>query len=192
MSKCQPKSNHSQMQLEAMLYLLDDPALDRNAFEGRLANDSQLAETLAEAVPVFHSLQSVQFDSQSQSVSCLTHSSLYSHRRWQSILVIAASLLMVGFLGWQTLVSIRSRQSEVASASTENVSLNSVVWAWGELRADEPETQLVRDTGDFEYDHSLAMLDPFTVRDVPEWLVMATTDIHEGDNDQKDAKVLIQ
>ena len=187
----EPKSNDSQMQLEAMLYLLDDPALDRNAFEARLVNDSQLAETLAETVRVFHSLQSVQF-SHLQSVSRLGHSSVYSHRRWQSILVIAASLLLVGFLGWQTLVSIRSRQSEVASSSTENVSLNSVVWAWGELRADEPEAQPVRDTGDFEYDHSLAMLDPFMVRDVPEWLVMATTDILEGDNDQKDAKVLIQ
>ncbi len=180
------------MQLEAMLYLLDDPALDRNAFEARLANNSQLAETLAESVCVFHSLQSVQFDSQSQSVGRLAHSSVYSHRRLQSILVIAASLLLVGFLGWQTLVSIRSRQSEVASSSTENVSLTSVVWAWGELRADEPEAQPVRDTGDFEYDHSLAMLDPFMVRDVPEWLVMATTEILEGDNDQRDAKVLIQ
>ena len=191
MANFEPKSNESQMQLEAMLYLLDDPALDRNAFEARLANDSQLAETLAETVRVFHSLQSVQF-AQSQSVGRLAHSSVYSPRRWQSILVIAASLLLVGFLGWQTLVSIRSRQSEVASSSTENVSLNSVVWAWGELRADEPEAQPVRDTGDFEYDHSLAMLDPFMVRDVPEWLVMATTDILEGDNDQKDAKVLIQ
>ena len=191
MANFEPKSNDSQMQLEAMLYLLDDPALDRNAFEARLANDSQLAETLAETARLFHSLQSVQF-AQSQSVARFAHSSVYFHRRWQSILVIAASLLLVGFLGWQTLVSIRSRQSEVASSSTEYVSLNSVVWAWGELRADEPEAQPVRDTGDFEYDHSLTMLDPFMVRDVPEWLVMATADIPEGDNDQKDAKVLIQ
>ena len=83
-------------------------------------------------------------------------------------------------------VAIRSRQSEIASSSTENISSNSVVWAWGELRADEPEAQPLRDAGDFEYDNSLAMLDPFMERDVPEWLVMATTDILDGDNDQKD------
>ena len=192
MTNLDTQSNNADMHMEAMLYLLDDPALDREAFAARLANDSQLAEILAETVSVFQSLQSVQFNSQSQFVVASAHSAVYSNCRWQSIPVIAASLLLVGFLGWQTLVSNRSRQSEIASSSLENVSLNGVVWAWGELRADEPEAQLHRDVGDFEYDHSLAMLDPFIERDVPEWLVMATTDILEGDNDQYDAKVLIQ
>ena len=192
MTNLDNRSNDSQKHLEAMLYLLDDPALDRNVFEARLGSDSQLAEILAETVPMLQTLQSVEFDFQSQFAIRLANSSDSSYRRWQSIFVIAASLMLVGFLGWQTLVSIRSRQSEIASSGAEIVSLNRVVWAWGELKADEPDFQLVRDTGDFENDHSLAMLDPFMERDVPEWLVMATADILEGDIDQSDSKVFIQ
>ena len=106
--------------------------------------------------------------------------------------MIAASLLLVGFLGWQTLNSIRSRNSEVASSGTENVALNRVVLAWGELKADEPESLQHRDSGDFEYVNSLAVLDSFVERDVPEWLVMATTDILAGDDEENVTKVFIQ
>ena len=191
MANSDTKSNESQMHLDAMLYLLDDPILDRFAFEVRLANDSKLSEILTETVLVFHSLQSVKFDSQLQSVDRLAHSSDYSNRRWQAFPVIAASLLLVGFLGWQTLNSIRTRHYEIASG-TENASRNQVVWAWGELRADESESQPLRDAVDFEFDNSLAIHDSFAERDVPEWLVMATTDRLEGDIDPKDVKAFIQ
>ena len=96
------------MQLDAMLYLLDDPALDRDAFEARLANDVQLAEILAEAVSVFQSLQKVEFELEKQSMARTAHASVYSYHRWQSIPAMAASLLVFGYIGWQTIQSMSS------------------------------------------------------------------------------------
>ena len=58
MTAIDPDAIESQMHLEAMLYLLDDSALDRDAFEARLSNDFQLGEILAKAVGTFHNLRS--------------------------------------------------------------------------------------------------------------------------------------
>ena len=190
MANVETKSNESQLHLEAMLYLLEDAALDREAFESRLANDPALGEILAQSVTVFQSLESINFDS--QTIVRATHVSSRSYRSWISLATIAASLLLVSFLGWQTLHSIRSGSTEIATSSTENGSLISVVWAWGELKADDPDAQLLRDVGDSEFENALAMLDPFTERDVPEWLVLATTDVLEDAMDHKDAKAFIQ
>ena len=190
MANVETTSNASQLHLEAMLYLLEDPALDREAFEARLANDTQLGEILAQSVIVFQSLESFRFDS--QTIVRIPQGSGHSYRSWISFATIAASLLLMGFLGWQTLRLIRSSPTEIATSSTENVPLLNVVWAWGELKADDPEAQLLRDGGDGEFEHALALLDPFTDREVPEWLVLATTDILEDGNDQKNAKALIQ
>lgn len=190
MANVENNSSESQLHLEAMLYLLEDPALDREAFEARLANDPQLGEILAQSVTTFQSLESIKFDS--QTIVRVAHGSGHSYRLWISFATIAASLLLMGFLGWQTLRSIRSGPTEIVTSSIEKVSLSNVVWAWGELKADDPEAQLLRDPGDGEFENALAMLDTFTERDVPEWLVLATTDILEDGIDQKDAKALIQ
>ena len=192
MENVETKFIESQLHLEAMLYLLDDAALDREAFEARLANDPRLGEILAQSVTVFQSLESINFDS--QTIVRATHVSRRAYRSWMSLATIAASLLLVSFLGWQTLHSIRSGSTEIAASSTENGFLINVVWAWGELKADDPDAQLLRDVGDGdgEFENTLAMLDPFTEREVPEWLVLATTDVLEDGRDLKDAKAFIQ
>ena len=172
------------MHLDAMLYLLDDPALDRDAFEARLANDAQLAEILAEAVTVFQSLRTVEFASRNQVMARSTHASVYSYRKWQSMAVIAASMLIFGFLGWQTIQSNRIHSNEIA--------LSNVVWAWGELQTDNSAFQLSRDIGDNDFENTLAMLEPTTDSDVPEWLVLATTANVDGIQDLEDAKAFIQ
>ena len=190
MENVETKFIESQLHLEAMLYLLDDAALDREAFEARLANDPRLGEILAQSVTVFQSLESINFDS--QTIVRATHVSRRAYRSWMSLATIAASLLLVSFLGRQTLHSIRSGSTEIAASSTENGSLINVVWAWGELKADDPDAQLLRDVGDGEFENTLAMLDPFTEREVPDWLVLATTDVLEDGMDLKDAKAFIQ
>jgi hypothetical protein len=50
----------SKLHLEAMLYVLEDPALDRVAFEARLSEDVRLGEILADAVELFQSMRSVE------------------------------------------------------------------------------------------------------------------------------------
>ncbi len=172
------------MHLEAMLYLLDDPVLDREAFEARLANDTQLAEILAKAVTVFQSLQTVEFESEKQVMARTAHASVYSYRKWQSILVIAASLLIFGFISWQSIQSIRNHSSKIA--------LNNVVWAWGELQTDNSDSQLSRDIGESDFENTITMLEPSSDIDVPEWLVLATAANLESLADPEDGKALIQ
>ena len=106
MANVETKSNESQLHLEAMLYLLADPALDRDAFEAKLANDPRLGEILAQSVTVFQSLESLEFDS--QTIVRVAHPSSQSYRSWISLATIAASLLLMGFLGLQTLAPIKS------------------------------------------------------------------------------------
>ena len=181
------------MHLDAMLYLLDDPALDRDAFEARLANDSQLAEVLAEAVTVFQSLQSVEFAPQKQVIAQAAqaaqaaHASVYSYRKWQTVAVIAASLLILGFIGWQTIQSIQSNRTH-----SNEIALNNVVWAWGELQTDDSDSQTSRDVGDSDFENTLSMLEPTCDSDVPEWLVLVTAANVEGLADPEDGKALIQ
>ncbi len=184
MTNLETESNESQLHLDAMLYLLDDPALDRVAFEARLADDTQLAEILAEAVTVFQSLQTVDFVPENQVVARTAHASVYSYRKWQSIAVIAASLLILGFIGWQTIHSMRSQSKEIA--------LNSVVWAWGELQTDNSDSQLSRDIGESDFENTIVMLEPSSDIDVPEWLVLATAANVEGIVDLEDGKAFIQ
>lgn len=190
MENVETKLIESQLHLEAMLYLLEDAALDREAFEARLANDPRLGEILSQSVTVFQSLESINFDS--QTIVRATHVSSRAYRSWMALATIAASLLLVSFLGPQTLHSIRSGSTQIATSSTENGSLINLVWAWGELKADDPDAQLLREFGDGEFENALAMLDPFTEREVPEWLVLATTDVLEDGMDHKDAKAFIQ
>ena len=85
MENVETKFIESQLHLEAMLYLLDDAALDREAFEARLANDPRLGEILAQSVTVFQSLESINFDS--QTIVRATHVSRRAYRSWMSILL---------------------------------------------------------------------------------------------------------
>lgn len=184
MAILETESNESQMHLDAMLYLLSDPALDRDAFESRLANDTQLAEILAEAVSVFHSLRTFEFEAEKQVTARTAHASMSSYRKWQSIAVIAASLLFAGFIGWQTIQSIHTHSNEIA--------LNNVVWAWGELQTDYSDSQLSRDVGDSDFENTFAILEPTSESDVPEWLVLATAANVEGGDEPVEGKAFIQ
>ena len=180
-----PHSNLTDEHTEAMLYLLEDPTFDGAAFEARLADDPQLGEILAQAVTTFYLLQAVKFDSTVVPQTFVTRSGSpfeVSYRQWQAISVIAASILMAGFLGWQSLFSIRSGSNEMG--------LTNVVVAWGDLQSDALDLES-RDVSDIDLENALAMTDLTPESDVPEWLVMAATDTSEGFNSDN-AKALIQ
>ena len=179
-------TNMTDEHCEAMLYLLEDPALDRLTFEARLADDPQLGEILAQAVTTFQSLRAVSFESEAVaqiSASGIVSRGVPQYRSWQFASVLAASLLIAVFLGWQTLFSIRSGSNENGSSR--------IVLAWGDLQFDALDIQGVRETGDSEMETSLAMTDLFVENDVPEWLVMAATDAAEG-FDSETEKGLVQ
>lgn len=187
MTDIQSKPDESQLHLEALLYLLGDPVLDRQAFEERLADDSRLGEILSEAVSVYQWTQGVStwrmLPASGPTLSAQPTMAL-PRGVWRTYATLAASLLIIGLLGWQTIPWMRSTSTEIAL-------LNSVVWAWGELQTEESDSQFVRDSSGSDVETAIASQDLTLESDVPEWLVLATADRLDG-HELSDGKALIQ
>ena len=189
MNKTASSSDESQMHLEAMLYLLDDPALDRQAFEARLLNDPQLNEILANSVETFHGLRSTKFDPSSVDAIQVpvrnSHESIARQRLYFPAL--AASLLLACVLSWRVIDLISTDKSNSASP----VSIGSVVLAWGDLQLESEDPMLSQESLDGELASSSNETDSFAESEVPDWLVLAATDISDS-KDSGDGKVFIQ
>lgn len=195
MNKTAPDSNESQLHLDAMLYLLEDPSLDRNAFEARLLEEPKLGEILANSVDAFLKLQATEFDSLPVS-NCqdIRPASSYSGSRGRLFFpAIAASLFLACSVGWLGLVLIQSISSNNASSVSlaSSLSLNSVVLAWGDLQADRDDSSLVQEVSHSDLESSLSLADSFVESDVPDWLVLAATDTTDIIN-PSDGKVFLQ
>lgn len=215
--------NESKLFLEAMLYLLDDPALDRVDFESRLADDVRLCEILAESVSIHQALQlqalqlidvnrqpeidlpalSSQRVVDATRASTASHSNsstsnfTISHRFALSLATIAASLLLVSYIGWQALKSTNGlpfqiakfenkRQastviaSESAASNSEASELRSVLLAWGEVKDSDQSEFLIRFTNFSDLEYASSTHESTEDRDVPEWLVLAAAADLEG------------
>jgi hypothetical protein len=143
--------------LDAMLYVLDDPALDRDEFESRLESDPALGELVAEAVALVDQLkpalrETVQIAPESK------HTTAYFVLKAAWIGAIAAALLIVVSYR-QVFRSVESRSSSVAQA-------------WSDLQL----TPLDQDVDDAAV--SLASfletdLSQSDESDLPDWLVLA-------------------
>ncbi len=189
MNEIAPDSDESQMHLEAMLYLLDDPALDRNAFEARLLNVPQLGEILANSVDAFHGLRFVNFKSNPNNEVHIDRLALSDSgsRQWLFFLALAASLFLVCFTGWRALNLIQTANSNSASS----VSLGSVVLAWGDLQLESEDAVSIQETIDGDLASSSNDTDALEETDVPDWLVLAATDVSDSNN-FGDGKVFLQ
>jgi len=196
-------NDNSHLHLDAMLYLLEDPSLDRDAFEARLENDSQLAEILAESVTTFKSLKSLTHHSvQHISATCNHRTKRHNrHPSWSLATSIAASIGFIGLLSWMVFETNRIQPIELASLPQNSVALRNVVCAWSDLQLDSEST--LGSSGDSlndslngptysEEELALVTHEPFSQKDVPEWLVMATAASLENSIDANDSKVLLQ
>jgi hypothetical protein len=204
-----------------MLYLLEDSSLDRGAFEARLVDNERLGEILAEAVELLHAMR--QSGSEGMTPVYLDASSVRTYadhcvkrdgseavsRSWLGLAVFAASILVVGFLGWQSfrafLPSSISIDSDFAEAR-QNVprssggaeSFKKVVWAWGEVGTGHHEELLTQYASLVDSEVALASCDSVCDNDVPEWLVLATKAILDQDGgvdlpfEDVDSRTLIQ
>jgi hypothetical protein len=198
--------NESQRHFEAMLYVLEDPSLDRAAFEARLLDDDRLCEILAEAVelyqlarrsnddafvPVYLDTASMRTytDRPTRSIGYEVTSS-----SWLGLAVLAGSILMVGYLGWKSFEvfspTSNSVDSEIAMVNQRPPrtpasadSFNKVVWAWGEVGTGHHEELLTQCIGQFDSEVALASSDLVGESDVPEWLVMATKAIPQEEDE---------
>jgi anti-sigma-K factor RskA len=199
----------SQLHWETMRYLLEDPALDCNEFEARLANDHQLAEVLAESVATFQLLKSLGSEAaKSASIRANPVVTLDralqasessrpqgSHRNWNLIACIAASISFIGFLSWMIFETNRIAPIEHELLIQNPVAIKNIVSAWSELQLDDESNtnaDLIVDSSYSEEDLTLVAHDTFSEKDVPEWLVMATVDSLENNIEANDTKVLLQ
>jgi len=204
-------NDDSQLHLEAMLYLLEDPALDRGAFEARLGIDVRLAEVLSESVAMFQLLKSLgpntsESDSREAGLVTVCKPMLQasessgtrgSHRSWNLGACVAASVGFLGFLSWMIFETNRIEPVEHDLMAQNPVAINNIVSAWSELKLDSESNgsdnaDLFAGLSYSEEELTLVAHDAFSEKDVPEWLVMATVDSLENNIEANDTKVLLQ
>jgi len=199
--------DESQLHLEAMLYVLEDPALDREAFEARLEDNSQLAEILAEAVAIYHVTRNVLSrephltptvalslarSATLLSPRLLTTSPNRGGRLVATFATLAASLLVAAILAMQSFQHGNSDAIKLAYANADAASLTKVVLAWGDMQSDLPAFQQVRELLEVESEYNWAMVDPMGESDVPDWLVLATSDNPDSGLELRDGRGLLQ
>jgi len=210
MTAIDPDAIESQMHLEAMLYLLDDSALDRDAFEARLSNDFQLGEILAKAVGTFHNLRSSDLERLAVWPTSMSYRGFdfqnprrergiadgpsppaaapikNSFRTGLFVPTVAASLFFACFLGWQAFL-----MTQTGKINSQLSSLNNVVLAWGDLQSEREDLSLTQESSDSEFAPALSLADSFVESEVPDWLVLAATKALD-ENDSGDGKVFFQ
>jgi hypothetical protein len=166
-------SNPSTHLLEAMLYVLNDPALDRDEYEQRLANDPVLGESVAEAVGLLQDIKSVSGSHTKPMVTIAVSSGTQRTPAafWPWSISIAASIALVACLGWRLFFFEQNNHNQLA-----NVQLVNVVNAWSDLQQldglDNAEDAKLRSVG------LESELTPGTEEvldeDVPDWLISAS------------------
>lgn len=167
--------------LEAMLYVLCDESIDRDAFEAKLESDPALAETVAEAVAIVQGLkQAALISNASMNTKPCFEDSVVRPRQMPFLakglvaMVSIAAAFCVIFFRWQ-------RDTFIASAE----SMPEIAAAWidlSEANTDLMDASISRfeSDGDTESDTESAGLGAehkqLTVADdMPDWMLLAVT-----------------
>lgn len=189
----------SQLYLDAMLYVLEDPALDRAGFEARLDWDFRLAEILTDSVELYELTQSVScweagipaslgassgLDASStrSPFSTVLPNSSSDGRRWSTTSLVLTASLLLSVVGWGVIVQ----------RSSDALSQDDVVLAWGDMQSEMADHQIVREAVDDDSEWTIAMLDAAVEAEVPDWIVLATSDRLDVGLDSKDGKGVLQ
>jgi hypothetical protein len=164
--------------LEAMLYVLNDPALDRDAYEQRLANDPVLGQSVAEAVGLVQDIQAVSGSHTKPMVTIAVSSSAQRTpiAFWPWSISIAASIALIACVGWRFFVFEQNNHNQLANAQLANAQLANVVNAWSDLQhldgLDIAEDAKLRSVG---LDSELSPgTEEVLDEDVPDWLISAS------------------
>lgn len=167
--------------LEAMLYVLCDESIDRDAFEAKLENDLALAEAVAEAVSMVQGLKQAAGSSSASMVSKPRFEGSVVRSRQMSFLakglvamVSIAAASCVIFFRWQRDTVIASAESlpEIAAAWIDLSEANTDLMDASISRFEsDGDTESDTESAGFgaEYKH-LAVAD-----DMPDWMLLAVT-----------------
>ena len=147
--------------LEAMLYVLCDESIDRDAFEAKLESDPALAETVAEAVAIVQGLkQAALISNASMNTKPCFEDSVVRSRQMPFLakglvaMVSIAAAFCVIFFRWQ-------RDTFIASAE----SMPEIAAAWIDLSESDTES-----AGLGTEHKQLTVAD-----DMPDWMLLAVT-----------------
>ncbi len=161
-------NNPSAHLLEAMLYVLNDPALDRDEYEQRLANDPVLGESVADAVGLLQNIKAVSGSHTKPMVTIAVSSSAQRPpvAFWPWSISIAASIALIACVGWRFFVFERNNHNQLAN----------VVNAWSDLQQldglDNAEDAKLKSVG---FDSELSPgTEEVLDEDVPDWLISAS------------------
>jgi hypothetical protein len=173
-----PNNVPDQRDLEAMLYVLRDPAIDCDAFETRMVDDPLLAEAVSHAVSLVFSIKNQnEFNVEYQSLTKTT------------LAKPATSVAMPKFSldpAWMALATISAVVSlfllnlDYASKDGSAEPMSEVAAAWTDLQSTKTEQQssdLKNETSlssQSELDDSLLGLEPKGLdNDLPDWILLA-------------------
>jgi len=171
--------NNNDKGLEAMLYVLCDESIDRNAFEAKLENDPALAEAVAESVSIVQGLKQAAMSSNASMATKPRFEDRVVRSRQISFLakglvamVSIAAAFCVIFFRWQ-------RDTVIASAE----SIPEIAAAWidlNETNTDLMDGSILRFESDSESDTESAGLGAeykqlAVADDMPDWMLLAVT-----------------
>ena len=169
--------NDNDKGLEAMLYVLCDETIDRNAFEAKLENDPGLAEAVAESVSIVQGLKQAAMSSNASMATKPRFEDSVVRSRQMPLLakclvamVSIAAAVCVIFFRWQ-------RETVIASAE----SLPEIAAAWidlSEANSDLMDASISRFESESDTESAglgteykqLAVAD-----DMPDWMLLAVT-----------------
>ena len=161
----------SQNDLDAMLYVLEDPALDRESFESRMADDPNLAHAVANAVYLTESLRHNQVweSFQSNDYPCPLPDGIVSETRaWTTNHVFLATVcasIAIALITWRAMPSNPSHRQ----------SLDEVAITWTAMQSNSIDSNESPVDGIFS--HDLEEVDS-SEWGAPAWLIMATA-VHD-------------
>ncbi|MEQ1824901.1 MAG: hypothetical protein ABL921_03115 [Pirellula sp.] len=153
--------------LDVMLYVLNDPALDRDSFELKLADNPELCEQVAQGVALLAGVRA------HTAISHPTISSVVPRPLhpvdWRWIASLAASLTIV--VGWSW-ISWTNRSQQVSYTSMVDA------WSYFHRESQEP-TDLISETSFQGVELAYAEIPTSSdgneqEDDFPEWLIAAT------------------
>ncbi len=175
MMKPEPMSNQIEMQWNIDRYLLDDPTLDREAFEQQMLADDSLAEQVAASVANFQVLSQAASILSAPTLPPVRSRALSRPALWATL--TAAAILLVAFTGWRFMkVSSDDQLARIADNWTAIENLSSSDSVDLALAVDASDASALEPTT--TYSHSGDEATDADSREQSDWLVEAAREFY--------------
>jgi hypothetical protein len=173
-----PNNDSDQRDLEAMLYVLRDPAIDCDAFEARMIDDPILAEAVANSVSLVFAIKSQ--DEVNVECQSLTKPTLAKPATSVSMPKFSFDPAWMALATISAVVSLFLLNLDYSSKDGSAEPMSEVAAAWTDLQSTktEQQTQDLKNEASLashsDLDDSLLGLEPKSLdNDLPDWMLLA-------------------